>query len=75
MRVPTWNPASIASFADSAELQDLAGYTWYSQNHNIGGYYILECPNLDAALALAAQIPSSAYGSTEVRPLMEIPGE
>ncbi len=40
----------------------------------LGGYYILECPDLDAALALAAKIPSVTYGSVEVRPLMEMPG-
>ena len=36
-----------------------------------GGYYLLECKDLDEALAWAARIPSAAYGTIEVRPVME----
>ena len=38
----------------------------------LAGYYLLECPDLDAALAHAARIPNIHYGSTEVRPVMEL---
>ena len=36
----------------------------------LGGYYILDCEDLDTALRYAAAIPSAKYGSVEVRPLM-----
>ena len=36
----------------------------------LGGYYILDCADLDSALRYAATIPSAKYGSVEVRPLM-----
>jgi hypothetical protein len=36
----------------------------------LGGYYILDCDDLDAALRWVATIPSAKYGSIEVRPLM-----
>lgn len=36
----------------------------------LGGYYLLECENLDEALACAAMIPSATYGRIEVRPVM-----
>ena len=36
----------------------------------LGGYYILDCEDLDAALRDAAMIPSAKYGSVEVRPVM-----
>ena len=36
----------------------------------LGGYYILECEDLDVALRYAAMIPSAKYGSIEVRPVM-----
>ena len=36
----------------------------------LGGYYILDCKDLDEALAYAARIPSAASGSIEVRPIM-----
>lgn len=36
----------------------------------LGGYYLLECKDLDEALHWAAQIPTARYGSIEVRPVM-----
>lgn len=36
----------------------------------LGGYYVIEVPDLDAALRYAALIPSAAFGTVEVRPLM-----
>ena len=36
----------------------------------LGGYYLLDCDDLDAALRWAATIPSAKYGCVEVRPLM-----
>lgn len=37
---------------------------------HLGGYYILDVPDLDAALRYAALIPVAAFGTIEVRPLM-----
>ncbi|MBD3781354.1 MAG: hypothetical protein IE926_00140 [Micrococcales bacterium] len=38
----------------------------------LGGFFLVEAPDLDAALALAARIPALALGgSVEVRPLAE----
>jgi hypothetical protein len=39
----------------------------------LGGYYLVDVPDLDAALQWAAKVPNAPYGSVEVRPLMEIP--
>ncbi len=36
----------------------------------LGGYYLLDCKDLDEALAYAAKIPSAAHGTVEVRPVM-----
>lgn len=38
----------------------------------LGGYYVLECDDLDNALKYAARMPVARYGSVEVRPLMEV---
>ena len=38
----------------------------------LSGYYILECENLDEALTYAAKIPTAAFGSIEVRPVLEM---
>ena len=37
----------------------------------LGGYYLIEAPDLDAALAWAARCPSASYGTIEVRPVWE----
>jgi hypothetical protein len=38
----------------------------------LGGYYILDCKDLDEAIKHAAQIPTSEYGSIEIRPVMDM---
>lgn len=38
----------------------------------LGGFYIVEVEDLDAALAIAARIPLSEVGSVEVRPIQSM---
>ena len=35
----------------------------------LGGFYLIEVADLDAAIAVAGRLPGSWYGSVEVRPL------
>ena len=37
----------------------------------LGGFYLLNCKNLDEAIAAAAKIPAANDGSIEIRPIME----
>lgn len=37
----------------------------------LGGFYLIDCNDLDQALSLAAKIPSAKVGSIEVRPVAE----
>ena len=37
----------------------------------LGGFYLIDVPDLDAALDWAARCPGAKYGSVEVRPVME----
>lgn len=42
----------------------------FAETHEqLGGVYILNCHDLDEALAWAAKIPIARYGTIEVRPL------
>ena len=36
----------------------------------LGGFYLLDCENLDEAIEWAGKIPGAATGSVEVRPVM-----
>jgi hypothetical protein len=37
----------------------------------LGGYYLVDVPDIDEAIRLAARIPSARFGTIEVRPLVE----
>lgn len=37
----------------------------------LGGYYILDCKDLDQAIELAAMIPGAKNGMIEIRPIVE----
>lgn len=36
----------------------------------LGGFYLVDCADLDEAIEWAARIPSGEFGSIEVRPIM-----
>lgn len=47
----------------------------FAETHEaLGGYYLLDCRDLDEALELAALCPMAQTSSIEVRPVAEIPG-
>jgi hypothetical protein len=39
----------------------------------LGGFYLLEVDHLDDAIEAAGRCPAAAYGSIELRPIMEFP--
>jgi hypothetical protein len=38
----------------------------------LAGFYLVECADLDEALALAARIPPATWGAVEVRPVVPV---
>jgi len=40
----------------------------------LGGYFLIDAKDLDAAVAIAARIPGARIGTVEVRPILEIAG-
>jgi hypothetical protein len=40
----------------------------------LGGYYVLDLPDLDAAIAVASRLPPVRKGTVEIRPLFELEG-
>jgi hypothetical protein len=39
----------------------------------LGGYFLVDAPDLDAAIAIASRIPAARRGTVEVRPVIDIP--
>ena len=66
----------LASIATATTVRVRAGKTLMSDGpfaetkEQLGGYYILECKNIDEAVAYAAKIPGANHGSVEVRPIL-----
>ncbi len=54
----------------SGKVETMDGPFAETREH-LGGYYVVDVPDLDAALKYAAIIPSAKYGTIEVRPLMD----
>jgi hypothetical protein len=40
----------------------------------LGGFYLIDVPNLDEAISIAAKHPGARLGTVEIRPVMEISG-
>jgi hypothetical protein len=38
----------------------------------MGGFYLVDCKDLDEAIEIAAKIPGARHGSIEVRPIWEL---
>ena len=59
----------------SAEYMDISSTTdgpFIEMKEALGGYYLYEADNLDAAIALAARIPAARLGGAiDVRPVLE----
>ncbi len=44
----------------------------FAETHEqLGGFFLLECQDLDEAIRWAAKIPHAQYGSVEIRPLWD----
>ena len=41
----------------------------------LGGFYLLECADLDEAIEMAAKLPAAKRGTIEVRPIWRLPAE
>jgi hypothetical protein len=39
----------------------------------LGGFFVVKCAALDEAIELAADCPGAAFGSVEVRPMLDAP--
>jgi len=64
-----------ASTATTVRVRDgerlLTDGPYAELKEQIGGYYLLDCKDLDDALNWAAKIPEATMGAIEVRPVMD----
>ena len=63
-------PRPQPAFGSGVEKVETMDGPFAETREHLGGYYIIDCADLDQALQWAAQIPGAAYGTVEVRPLV-----
>jgi hypothetical protein len=66
---PVADATSVRVRSDKTQVLD---GPFAETREQLGGYYVIEVPDLDAALAWAARCPSAAIGTIEVRPVWEM---
>jgi len=68
-------PVSTATTVSVRDGRTLITDGPFAETHeHLGGYYVLDCRNLDEALELAALCPMAEQGWIEVRPIAGVPG-
>jgi hypothetical protein len=66
-------PTTMATTVRLREGQALTSDGPFAETREqLGGFYILECKDLDEAIELAAKIPTAKEGSIEIRPILEL---
>jgi len=66
---PTANATTVRSRSGKTEV--LEG-PYAETREQLAGYYMIEAPDLDAAISWAARCPGAENGTIEVRPLWEM---
>jgi hypothetical protein len=67
-RLQTLESATTVRVRDGETL--ISDGPFAETKEHLGGFYLIECPDLDAALRHAARMPLEDYGTVEVRPMM-----
>ncbi len=63
---PTTSATTVRSSAGKTSVSD---GPFAETKEQLGGYYLIETPDADAALSWAARCPGAAQGAIEVRPV------
>jgi hypothetical protein len=67
--------SGLSSITDATTVRIRQGKTLFTDgpfaetHEQLGGFFLLECQDLDEALRWAGKVPTAKYGSVEVRPL------
>jgi hypothetical protein len=67
--------ASLAKWVSVRNGETIASDGPYAEvKEHLAGFYLLDCPSLDDAIAWAAKVPDAANTEVEVRPILDMSG-
>jgi hypothetical protein len=72
------NPLHPTAMATSVRVREgkrlVTDGPFAETREQLGGYFLVDAPDLDEAIGIAARIPMVRKGTVEIRPVIEIPG-
>jgi hypothetical protein len=72
------SPLQPTSTATSVRVRDgkrvVTDGPFAETREQLGGYFLIDAGDLDAAIAIAARIPMARRGTVEIRPVVDLPG-
>lgn len=72
------NPLQSVAMATSVRVREgkrlVTDGPFAETREQLGGYFLIDAKDLDAAINIAGRIPAARKGTVEVRPVIEIPG-
>lgn len=66
-------PATATTVRVAADRRDVQDGPYADAKEQMAGFFVIDVPDLDVALAWAGRAPISALGSVEVRPVLPPP--
>ena len=71
------NPLHPVATATSVRVRDgkpvVTDGPFAETREQLGGYFLVDAPDLDAAINIAGRIPAAKVGTVEIRPVIDIP--
>jgi hypothetical protein len=71
------NPLQSVSTATSVRMREgkrlVTDGPFAETREQLGGYFLVDAEDLDAAINIASRIPAASFGTVEIRPIIEIP--
>jgi hypothetical protein len=72
------NPLHPTPMATSVRVRDGKRFVtdgpFAETREQLGGYFLIDAKDLDAAIGIAARIPMARKGTVEIRPVIEVAG-
>jgi hypothetical protein len=72
------NPLHPSSTATTVRIRDgkslVTDGPFAETREQLGGYFLIDAKDLDAAIGIALRIPGARFGTVEIRPVIEIRG-